>query len=110
MPAGRVEQPGLAVGRRSFLEVLDQNAAVVLPSLVGAYFGGDTALVNFGVLYSAKAVGAVLGVGLAAFVVLPDGYPVCFAVAAMLSVADAAVLGSLRRPGLPRLSLPIPAR
>ena len=28
VPAGRVEQPGLAVGRRSFLEVLDQNAAV----------------------------------------------------------------------------------
>lgn len=80
----------------------------LLPGLVGAYFGDDTALVNFGVVYSAKAVGAVLGVGLAAFVVLPDGYPAGFAVAAVLSVAGAAVLRSLRRPGVPRLSPLIP--
>lgn len=80
----------------------------LLPGLVGAYFGDDTALVNFGVVYSAKAVGAVLGVGLAAFVVLPDGYPAGFAVAAVFSVAGAAVLTSLRRPGVPRLSSLIP--
>lgn len=80
----------------------------LLPGLVGAYFGDDTALANFGVVYSGKAVGAVLGVGLAAFVVLPDGYPAGFAVAAVLSVASAAVLRSLRRPGVLRLSSLIP--
>ncbi len=80
----------------------------LLPGLVGGYFGEDTGLPNFGVLYSAKGVGGVLGVGLAAFVVFPDGYVVSFAVAAVVSMAGAALLRGLRRPGLPRLLLPVP--
>jgi len=80
----------------------------LLPGLVGAYFGEDTGLPNFGILYSAKGVGGVLGVGLAAFVVFPDGYVASFATAAAVSTAGAVLLRVLRRPGLPRLLLPVP--
>jgi MFS family permease len=80
----------------------------LLPGLVGSYFGEDTGLPNFGVLYSAKGVGGVLGVGLAAFVVFSGGFVVSFAIAAVVSAAGAVLLRVLRRPGLPRLLLPVP--
>jgi MFS family permease len=80
----------------------------LLPGLVDAYFGEDTGLPNFGILYSAKGVGGVLGVGLAAFVVFPAGYLAGFAIAAVVSMAGAVLLRVLRRPGLPRLLLPVP--
>ncbi|ONF73517.1 OFA family MFS transporter [Amycolatopsis keratiniphila] len=78
----------------------------LLVSLVRDYFGEESALQNFGVLYSAKAVGALLGVGLAAFVVSTHGYLGAFAVAGVLSVLGALLGGRLSQPGRPKSLLP----
>jgi MFS family permease len=74
--------------------------------LVGEYFGDDHVLQNFGLLYSAKAVGGLLGVGLAALVVLPGGYVAAFAVAGVLAMSAAVLTRALTQPGLPKLLLP----
>ncbi|MFJ8914294.1 OFA family MFS transporter [Amycolatopsis sp. NPDC102389] len=78
----------------------------LLVSLVRDYFGEESALQNFGVLYSAKAVGALLGVGLAAFVVSTHGYLGAFAVAGALSVLGSLLGGRLSQPGRPKSLLP----
>lgn len=78
----------------------------LLVSLVRDYFGEESALPNFGVLYSAKAVGALLGVGLAAFVVSTHGHLGAFAVAGALSVLGALLGGRLSQPGRPKSLLP----
>ncbi|WP_409492929.1 OFA family MFS transporter [Amycolatopsis sp. cmx-11-12] len=79
----------------------------LLVSLVRDYFGEESALQNFGVLYSAKAVGALFGVGLAAFVVSTHGYLGAFAVAGALSVLGALLGGRLSQPGRPKSLLPV---
>lgn len=79
----------------------------LLVSLVRDYFGEESALQNFGVLYSAKAVGALFGVGLAAFVVSTHGYLGAFAVAGVLSVLGALLGGRLSQPGRPKSLLPV---
>ncbi|MEC3980475.1 OFA family MFS transporter [Amycolatopsis sp. H20-H5] len=78
----------------------------LLVGLVREYFGEESVLQNFGVLYSAKAAGAVLGIGLAAFVVSTHGYLGAFAAAGVLSIAGAVLAGRLSQPGRPNL-LPI---
>lgn len=79
----------------------------LLVSLVRDYFGEESALQNFGVLYSAKAVGALFGVGLAAFVVSTHGYLGAFAAAGALSVLGALLGGRLSQPGRPKSLLPV---
>ncbi|SDW39444.1 Major Facilitator Superfamily protein [Amycolatopsis xylanica] len=71
----------------------------LLVGLVREYFGEDSALQNFGVLYSAKAAGAVLGIGLAV-----SSYG--FVAAGLLSLAGALLAGRLSQPGRPQL-LPV---
>jgi MFS family permease len=78
-----------------------------LIGLVREYFGEESALQNFGILYSAKAVGAVLGIGLAAFVVTTHGYVSAFAAAGVLSLAGAVLAGRLAQPGRPKSLLPV---
>jgi MFS family permease len=78
----------------------------LLVGLVREYFGEDSALQNFGVLYSAKAAGAVVGVGLAGFVVTTHGYAGAFVAAGVLSLAGAALAGRLTQPGRPESLLP----
>ncbi|MFD9890402.1 OFA family MFS transporter [Amycolatopsis sp. NPDC059027] len=78
----------------------------LLVSLVREYFGEESALQNFGVLYAAKAVGAVLGIGLAAFVVTAHGYFGAFAAAGILSLAGAVLTGRVAQPGRPKSLLP----
>ncbi|MQA07693.1 MAG: MFS transporter [Pseudonocardiaceae bacterium] len=78
----------------------------LLPGLVEDHFGDRAGLPNFGLFYGAKAVGALLGVGLAAPLLVPNGYPAGFGIAALLSVSGALFVGMLRRPGFPRLLLP----
>ncbi|MEU4764373.1 MFS transporter [Actinosynnema sp. NPDC023794] len=80
----------------------------LLVGLVREYFGEDTAPLNFAVIYSAKALGGVLGVGLASLVVVSHGYPGPFLTAAVLGVAGAALGGRFSRPGRPRQLLPHP--
>jgi MFS family permease len=78
----------------------------LLVGLVREYFGEESMMQNFGVLYSAKAVGAVVGVGLAAIVVTSHGYSGAFAAAAALSLAGALLTGRLTQPGRPKSLLP----
>lgn len=80
----------------------------LLVGLVREYFGEGTAPLNFAVIYSAKALGGVIGVGLASLVVVSHGYPGPFLAAAALGVAGAALGGRFSRPGRPHRLLPRP--
>lgn len=75
----------------------------LLIGLVREYFGEESAAQNFGILYSAKAVGAVVGIGPAALVVTEQG----FVVAGVLSLAGAVLSGRLSQPGRPGSLLPV---
>ena len=70
-------------------------------SLAREYFGEQSALEVHGLVYSAKAVGGVLGVGLAALSVTSWGWAVTFTVAAVMSLGAGWATGLLQRPGLP---------
>lgn len=75
-------------------------------SLVLEYFGERRALANYGVVYSAKAFGALLGIGLASLLITSAGYETAFAAAGCLALVSAASTGFLHRPGSPTLPAP----
>jgi len=70
-------------------------------SLVREYFGDQSpgARQTHAAVYSAKAFGGVLGVGIAAVVVPGWGFPAVFMLAAVLAVASGALCLKLRQPG-----------
>ncbi|HET6709797.1 MFS transporter, partial [Amycolatopsis sp.] len=74
----------------------------LLVGLVREYFGEDSVAQNFGILYSAKAVGALVGIGLATLFVTAHA----FTAAAVLSLAGAVLSGRLSQPGRPKSLLP----
>jgi hypothetical protein len=82
-------------------------------SLVREFFGDQSpgARQTHAAVYSAKAFGGVLGVGLAAVVLPGWGYPAVFLLACVLAVASGALCLKLRQPGrfLPGLP-PAPSR
>jgi MFS family permease len=78
----------------------------LLPALVEAHFGDQAGLLNFGVVYSAKAVGGIVGIGLTTTMVATYGYAAGFLLAAGLGVLGAVAGGMLRQPGVPRLLVP----
>ncbi len=69
--------------------------------LVHDYFGEQSLAQNHAVLYTAKAVGAVVGVGLGAVVVAGLGYRPVFLVAGLGGLATAWAVRLLRQPGRP---------
>jgi MFS family permease len=75
-------------------------------SLVADYFGERNAVRNFGVVYSAKLFGGIIGVGLPALVVASDGLTLLFVAAGLLSLCAAVMTRLLHRPGYPALHLP----
>ena len=75
-------------------------------SLVADYFGERNAVRNFGVVYSAKLFGGIIGVGLPALVVASDGLPLLFVAAGLLSLCAAVMTRLLHRPGYPTIHLP----
>jgi MFS family permease len=75
-------------------------------SLVADYFGERNAVRNFGVVYSAKLFGGIIGVGLPALVVASDGLTHLFVAAGLLSLCAAVMTRMLHRPGYPALHLP----
>ena len=75
-------------------------------SLVADYFGERNAVRNFGVVYSAKLFGGIIGIGLPAFVVASDGLTMLFVAAGLLSLCAAVMTRLLHRPGYPALRLP----
>ncbi|GAA3071846.1 OFA family MFS transporter [Pseudonocardia yunnanensis] len=70
-------------------------------SIAREYFGEQSAFEVHGLVYSAKALGGLLGVGLAAIAVSSWGFAVTFLVAAFVSLGAAWATGALQRPGLP---------
>ncbi|PRY42202.1 MFS transporter [Umezawaea tangerina] len=79
----------------------------LLVSLVREYFGEESGPQNFGILYSAKALGGLLGIGGAAAVVAAHGYPVAFVAAGLVGLTGALLTRALVQPGRTRL-LPTP--
>jgi MFS family permease len=68
-------------------------------SLAREYFGERSAVETNAVVYSAKAFGGVLGVGLAALVTPAWGFTTVFLVAGALALGPAAICARLRQPG-----------
>jgi MFS family permease len=75
-------------------------------SLVADYFGERNAVRNFGMVYSAKLFGGIIGVGLPALVVASNGLTRLFVAAGLLSLCAAVMTRLLHRPGYPALGLP----
>jgi MFS family permease len=74
----------------------------LLPGLVRSSFGDQPGLPNLWLVYSAKTVGGVLGVGCAGWLVEAVGYPPVLIASAVLCLTAAGLVPMLRRPGLPR--------
>jgi MFS family permease len=75
----------------------------IFSNVVLEYFGDRSLLQNQAIVYSAKAVGGLVGVGGAAVVVGRLGYAPVFAVAGVVGLAAAALVRLLRQPGRPAL-------
>lgn len=78
----------------------------LVASLVADYFGEPSAARNFGVVYSAKLFGGLIGVGLPALLLASQHLMLPFLVAGLLSLAAALLTRLLHRPGLPVVGLP----
>jgi MFS family permease len=75
----------------------------ILGNLVLEYFGENSLLQNQAILYSAKAVGGLVGVGGAAFLVAIVGYGPLFVAAGLIGLATATMVRFLKQPGRPAL-------
>lgn len=75
-------------------------------SLIADYFGERNAVRNFGVVYSAKLFGGIIGVGLPALVVAAQSLTTLFVIAGLLNLCAAAFTRLLHRPGYPASNLP----
>jgi MFS family permease len=78
----------------------------LLASLVADYFGERNAVRNFGLVYSAKLFGGLIGIGLPAFVVSSPALMGVFVAAGLISLCAAVTTRLLHRPGYPALRLP----
>ena len=81
----------------------------LMVSMVRDWFGGDAALTNYGIVYSGKALGGLLGILLAlALLSSAPGVAVASSVAGCLGLLGAALTARMRQPGRPALPLPPP--
>lgn len=77
----------------------------IFANLILEYFGENSLLQNQAILYTAKAVGGLGGIGGAAFLVAAMGYRPVFLAAGIVGLATAALVRFLKQPGRP--SLPV---
>ena len=75
----------------------------ILGNLVLEYFGEPSQLLNHAILYSAKAVGALLGVGGAVLLIDAVGYEQLFVAAGLVGLVTAVIVRFLKQPGRPTL-------
>jgi MFS family permease len=75
-------------------------------SLVADYFGERNAVPNFGLVYSAKMFGGLIGVGLPALLIPSGRLDTAFVAAGLVCLGIALVPRQLRRPGYPVCRLP----
>jgi MFS family permease len=78
----------------------------LLASLVADYFGERNAVRNFGLVYSAKLFGGLIGVGVPALLVSSHQLTMPFVAAGLISLCAAVMTRLLHRPGYPALRLP----
>ncbi|MBE1491601.1 OFA family MFS transporter [Plantactinospora soyae] len=78
----------------------------LLVSLVRDWFGDDATVPNYGIVYTGKAVGALIGIVLAGLVVTTPDSVVPFVVAGCLGLLGAALTRWMRQPGLAVVRLP----
>jgi MFS family permease len=78
----------------------------LLVSMVRDWFGDDATLPNYGIVYAGKAVGGLVGIGLAGLVVAAPSAVVAFVVAGCLGLLGAALTRVMRQPGRPALPVP----
>ena len=71
----------------------------LLASLVADYFGERNAVRNFGLVYSAKLFGGLIGIGLPAFVVSSPALMSVFVAAGLISLCAAVTTRLLHQPG-----------
>ena len=71
----------------------------LLASLVADYFGERNAVRNFGLVYSAKLFGGLIGIGLPAFLVSSPALMGVFVAAGIISLFAAVTTRLLHRPG-----------
>ncbi len=83
----------------------------LFPSILGDYFGTKWATSNYGVLYSAKGVAAIIGPGLGTLLYERVGtWTACFYGSAVLALVAAGVAFALRAAAAPRrLAVGVPA-
>jgi MFS family permease len=72
----------------------------LLASLVADYFGERNAVRNFGLVYSAKLFGGLIGIGLPAFLVSSRALMGVFVAAGLIGLCAAVTTRLLHRPGL----------
>lgn len=77
----------------------------IFANLVLEYFGENSLLQNQSILYTAKAVGGLVGVGGAAFLVAAVGHRPVFLAAGLIGLGTATMVRFLKQPGRP--SLPV---
>jgi MFS family permease len=75
----------------------------IMANLVLEFFGDNSLLQNQAILYSAKAAGGLVGIGVAASVVAAVGYRPLFLGAGLLGVLTALSVRLLKQPGRPAL-------
>ncbi|TDW24114.1 MFS transporter [Kribbella kalugense] len=75
----------------------------IMANLVLEFFGDNSLLQNQAILYSAKAAGGLVGIGVAASVVAAFGYRPLFLGAGLLGVLTALSVRLLKQPGRPAL-------
>ena len=75
----------------------------IMANLVLEFFGENSLVQNQAILYSAKAVGGVVGIGAAASVIAAVGYRPVFLTAGLLGVLTALSVRLLKQPGRPAL-------
>jgi MFS family permease len=66
------------------------------------YFGEQSSIEVHALVYSAKAFGGLVGVGLVVLAVSEWGYPAVFLVSGCVALVSAGLSQTLRRPGLPQ--------
>jgi hypothetical protein len=74
----------------------------LFPGLVRSHFGDRPGLPNLWLVYSAKAVGSLAGVGGGLLMVLNQGYSTALAISAALCLLGAGLVRLLYQPGMPR--------
>ena len=75
----------------------------IMANLVLEFFGENSLVQNQAILYSAKAVGGLVGIGVAASVIAAVGYRPVFLTAGLLGVLTALSVRLLKQPGRPAL-------